>query len=245
MEATNNKIFIHFRDVVKTPDLAILLALKDPALKEQFKDVIDYTRFEYMNQANLIRLIVQRTDKNILRYLGLKEGYDYDKLYSMLYSTIGDKYTAYKTLSIVESMSLALTSPAISNIYIYSENFEDEIQTDIGIVFSANMNKVKYMYGDIKSCLNDKGISLYITNDIDFIFKLAEIDELRYKEVLLANYGYNYTMNNGELVLRRDLTDIFIQSVFKLNMFSPVILTEENMTQFDNNVLSDNNLSIG
>ena len=118
MEATNNKIFIHFRDVVKTPDLAILLALKDPALKEQFKDVIDYTRFEYMNQANLIRLIVQRTDKNILRYLGLKEGYDYDKLYSMLYSTIGDKYTAYKTLSIVESISSSNISSDFEHLYL-------------------------------------------------------------------------------------------------------------------------------
>lgn len=245
MEATNNKIFIHFRDVIKTPDLAILLALKDPTLKEQFKDVIDYTRFEYMNQANLIRLIVQRTDKNILRYLGLKDDYDYDKLYDMLYSNIDDKYTGYKSLSIVESMSLALTSPAISAIYVYSEKFEDEIQTDTGIVFNANTNKVKYMYGDLKACLKDKGIALYITNDIDFIFKLAEIDELRYKEVLLANYGYNYTLSGDELVLRRDLTDVFMQSVFKLNMFSPVILTEDNMTQFDNNVPSDNNLSIG
>ena len=245
MEASNNKIFIHFRDVIKTPDLAILLALKDPALKNQFKDVIDYTRFEYMNQANLMRVVAQRTDKNILRYLGLKKNYDYDKLYNMIYSSIADKYTGYKPLSIVESMSLALTSPAISNIYIYSENFEDEIQTDIGITFNANINKVKYMYGDLKACLKDKGISLYITNDIDFIFKLAEIDELRYKEILLANYGYNYTMDGDELVLKHNLTDVFMQSVFKLNMFSPIFLTEDNMTQFDNNVHSDNNLSLG
>ena len=104
MKPSNNKIFINFRDVIKSPDLAILESLKDPELKKQFSSIIDYTRFEYMNQANLIRLLLQRTDKNILRYLGLVNNYDYDKLYKMLYDNIESKYIEYPPFSMVAAI---------------------------------------------------------------------------------------------------------------------------------------------
>lgn len=245
MKPSNNKIFINFRDVIKSPDLAILESLKDPELKKQFSSIIDYTRFEYMNQANLIRLLLQRTDKNILRYLGLVDNYDYDKLYKMLYDNIESKYIEYPPFSMVETISIILTSLAISNVYIYTDNFEEEVQTQIGILFNANKNKVKYIYGDLKTCIVDKAIDLYIINDIDMILKLAEINELKFKEILLATYGYNYELKDDGLVLKHDLTNTFINSVFKLNMFDPYNLTEDNMTQLDNNIIQDNNLSLG
>lgn len=245
MKPSNNKIFINFRDVIKSPDLAILESIKDPELKKQFSDIVDYTRFEYMNQANLIRLIVQRTEKNILKYLGLKSNYNYDKLYKMLYDNIESKYIEYPPFSIVETVSIILTSLAISNVYIYTDNFEAEVQTQLGILFNANATKVKYIYGDLKTCIVDKDIDLFIINDVDMILKLAEIQELKFKEILLANYGYNYDLKNGDLVLKHDLTDTFINSVFKLSMFDPYNLTEDNMTQIDNNVIQNNNLSLG
>lgn len=245
MKPSNNRIFVNFRDVIKSPDIAILESLKDPELKKQFSEIVDYTRFEYMDQANLIRVLIQRTDKNILRYLGLKKNYEYDKLYKMLYDNIDSKYIEYPPFSIVETLSLVLTSVAISSIYIYTENYEPEVQTQLGLIFNANSNKVKYIYGDLKTCIVNKDIDLFIINDVDMILKLAEIQELRYKEILLANYGYNFELKGDELVLKYDLTDTFISSIFKLNMFDPYNLTEVNMTQIDNNVIQNNNLSLG
>ena len=77
------------------------------------------------------------------------------------------------------------------------------------------------------------------------ILKLAEIQELKYKEILLANYGYNYELKDEQLVLKHDLVGTFMKSVFKLNMFDPYNLTEDNMTQIENNVIQNNNLSLG
>lgn len=245
MKPTNNKIFINFRDIIKSPDLAILDCIKDGELKKQFYDIIDYTKFEYMDQANLIRVLIQRTDKNILRYLGTSKTYDYDKLYKMLYDNIESKYINYPPLSMVESISIILTSVAISNVYIYTDNYEPEVQTQLGILFNANYTKIKYIYGDLKTCIMDKDIDLFIINDVDMILKLASVEELKYKEILLANYAYNYELKGGELVLKHDLVGTFMDNVFKLNVFDPYNLTEDNMTQIENNVPPNNNLSLG
>lgn len=245
MKPTNNIIFVNFKEVIKTADIAILEALKDERLKKQFQDIIDYTKFEYMDRDNLLRLSIQKSDKNILKYLGLKDNYNYDKLYKLLYDTIESKYIQYPPLAMVETLASILSSPAISYVYVYSEDYEDEIQTELGLLFNANVNKLRYIYGDLKTCLRGKDISLFIINDVDMIFKLSGIDELKYREVLLATYGYNYTLSDEDLVIKHDLTDIFIKSAFKLKMFEPFILTEKHISQFENNIDDNNNLSLG
>lgn len=243
----NKKIFMVFNDVLKTANIAILKALLDPDMKKQFSDVIDYTRFEFMNEDNLLRLSIQRTDKNILRYLGTSDTFDYDKMYSMIYESLKSKFTLYPSLRMVEVIALAISTPQVSEVYVYSEEYDEEIKSELGLLFNANTKKIKYVYGDIYKCVANKDIALFIFPDLEPVYKLNDMQLIGNKEVLVANYGYNYTLSSeGQLQFNFDIeNNLENKAFYKLRVFNPFELTERHMSQIYNNVDENNILSLG
>lgn len=243
----NKSIFLVFDDIIKTPSLAILKALLNPQMKENFSEIVDYTRFEFMNDDNLLRLCIQRTDKNILRYLGLVEGFDYDKMYSLIHDNIEDRFNPYPSLKMVKAIAIAMSTPQIGSVYIYSEKFDEQIQTQLGLLFNANTNKIKYVYGDIDKAIMGKGISLFILPDLDYVETIEVKGYLNGKEVLVPNYGYNFTLDEeGNLVFKYDLLrSVERDNIYKLRTYEPFDLTEKHMSQMMNNVDENNNLSLG
>lgn len=238
-------IFITYRDIIKTPDIALLKALKDDCLKEQFKDIIDYTKFEFMNDPNLMRLILQRTDMNIFRYLGKIPNYDYDKLYDLIYSTVNSKYVEYRSLFLVKPIINIVSNQFINKIYFYTEKYEEDVRIDIGKTFTNNVEKIEYVYGNIHDVLSIRDVDLYIINDIMIINKLIASHKIFNKEVLLPIYGYNYTIEEGNLVLKIDPDMLLKRYNVTMRLYRPFELTSENMTQYYNNVDPDSNLSRG
>lgn len=245
MIETKGNIFITYKDIIKTPDIALLKAIKDPDLKERFKDIIDYTQFEFMNDANLMRVILQRTDTNILRYLGKIKDYDYDKLYDLIYSMIDTKYLEYRALFLVKPIINILSNQFINKIYFYTERYEEDVRIDIGKTFTNNVDKIEYVYGNIHDVLKVRDVDLYILNDIMIIYKLIASHKIFNKEILLPIYGYNYTIEGEDLVLKIDTDKLTKKYNITVRLFRPFELTLENMTQFYNNVDPDSNLSHG
>lgn len=243
----NKTMFVVFNDVIKTPSMAILKGLLEPGMKENFSSVIDYTRFEFMNDDNLLRLCIQRTDKNILKYLGTSEDFDYDKMYDTMYKTITDKFTPYPSLRMVEVLAMAISTPQVGTVCVYSDTYEPEIQTELGLLFNANSKKIKYVNGGLTRALSGRNVSLFVLPDLDYLDKLYDIYPMNGKEVLIGNYGYNYTLDeSGNLVFKFDLEkSITHQSIFKLRAFAPFELQERHITQTMNNVDENNNLSLG
>lgn len=244
----NKKIFLSFKDVIKTPDIAVLKALLNPDMKQNFSNVVDYTRFEFMNDDNLLRLCIQRTHKNILKYLSI-DGveFDYDKMYNLIYKNLEDKFTPYPCLRMVEVMALAISTSNISTLYIYSDEYDEEIENEIGVIFNANAGKVTYIHGDLYKSIQGKDIGLFVLADLEDVNKLNDLGLITNKEVLVANYGYNYTLDdNGNLVFKFDIqNNIKNRSFFKLRAFNPFELSEKHMSQLYNNVVENNNLSLG
>lgn len=243
----NKSIFLVFDDIIKTPSLAVLKALLNPKMKQNFSEIIDYTRFEFMNDDNLLRLCIQRSDKNILRYLGLVEGFDYDKMYSLIHDNIEDRFTPCPSLKMVNAIAIAMSTPQIGNVYIYSEKFDEQIETHIGAIFNSNRNKLRYVYGDIAKAVSGKDITLFILPDLDYVNTLEELGCLKGKEVLVPNYGYNFTLDDeGHLVFKYDiLKSIESDNLYKLRTYAPFDLTQKHMSQMMNNVDENNNLSLG
>lgn len=243
----SKSIFLVFDDIFKSSSMAILKGIMIPEMKENFKEVIDYTKFEFMNDDNLLRFCIQRTEENILKYIGTSDTFDYDKMYDTMYSNLIDKYTPYISLRMVEVIAMAISTPQIKNVYVYSKNFDNEIQTELGLLFNANTKKIKYVYGDLDKALIGKDITLFILPSMTYVNKLYSLNILHHKEVLIANYGYNYKLDeNGELVFKYDINDSIInESMFKLRVFDPFDLDDKHMTQMYNNVNDNNFLSHG
>ncbi len=231
--------FIMYEDIVKTIDPFILKAIKNnQILSESFKNIIRLDDFKDLDDNNLLRLCIQRTNQNILEYLA-KGKFDYDETYKTLkYSpSFFDIYKESELLEMGKNIQLMLNQKFTEKIYIYTEEYDIRVHLDIQETYN-NMEKINYVWGDFTKALQDlEGITTIIINNVDYMFDIIQSGKSDYTTVMIPMYGYNYVEieDNDLLELRLDLESLVEDTICKPFLFSPVKLKEEHFSQIDLN----------
>jgi hypothetical protein len=84
-------------------------------------------------------------------------------------------------------------------IFIYSNEYEHYIETDITNIFSGL--PVKYVYGDLRTAVSNCSQNFtYMISDIELFKKLADMLIGSYSHLILAHdYRYNFSDNHKTL----------------------------------------------
>lgn len=239
-------MFVYFDDVLMTPHINILNAIKSEEIRTKLVDIIDYSKFEFMDNANLLRLSIQRTEVNILKFIGLSDSFDYDNLYDAIYNNIIDKYSMSPIMNMAGTIATAMSTPMVDKVFIYSKLYSEEIVNKIGAMFTSNPDKVNYIYGDLNTAVFNKNIKLFVLPNTDILKHFMDSGTVGGKEVILPTYGHNYKLINDDLVFKIDLESIKKEDPkMRVETFTPFTLSKDNFTQLYNNIPNDDFLSLG
>lgn len=233
MELAKRKevLFISYDEIIKTP-YPFLLDIIRKNYKDIYKDFIDIERIENLSMEELEVLCSSRTETNIIKYLAISE-FDYNKTLWDLYNKYKDIYFHVKPLEIAQILPFLLAQPFIEKVYIYNPFYDTRQHLDCELQFE-DMFKVNYVTGDIVECVNSiYRPTMYILNNADQAKRIIDNCDVAYTEILIAKMGYNYKMENGEIVTKLDSDKLLNEKIVKISEFSNI---KFNKDSFKNNL---------
>lgn len=217
-------LFITYEDIIKTSKFLILKKLQTDEYRDNYKDYIDYSKIDNLSDEQLMGTIFGATDINILKYLAT-DSFDCDLTYLDLYLNDDNIIKNSKLLSFGQSVHILLKQKFISNIYIYTKNYDENICKDIFELYGNN--NIIYTHGDFNTVIEEihktNKIMTYVLNDINLVNNLIEMDKVAYTNILICHAGWNYKLNNNNIpILKLDNSDkLSKEKIFKLAVFDP------------------------
>ena len=219
-------IFICYDEIIKNPYPFLLNQIRTK-YKSVYKDFINMSLFENYDDMNLMRLVVQRTRKNILDYLSIIK-FDYNGALDDLKDKFDDMYSQSPLLKMGESVNMMMTQKFTKQIYVYTEKYDPRVHLDLQMMYK-NMSLVSYVTGDFKNVINTlEGVTTWILDDIFKVSQLVCFKKVEYTNILVANYGYNFSINKDkQTVLNVNVDDWSKEHIFKFGTFMPIQFTKD------------------
>lgn len=228
MEKRNNNPFtmrkeimlIEYTDVIKCPSAGILNLIKKDYINE-LKDLININKLNLMDFNNIQRYCIERPTKNVLDYIKVNP-FNTDTIYKALYNAYDTIYMDLPLMSIGDSVYFLSKQKFTEKIYIFSEEYDKKIEFDIKENY-CELDNVFYVAGDFKSIINsiEKPTS-YILSDIDKVQTIIDENKIEFVEIMVAQYGYNYCIDDSILKIRGDYDKMMYDKNFKIASFTPL-----------------------
>lgn len=217
-------LFITYDDVIKTFKPYILEILRNDEYREGYSEVIDYSKIDGKSFNELFMLSVSMTDKNIFRSLTTFP-FDYDATYyDLLYNQNPDIIEKAALLSMGRSIKILLSQNYVKRIYIYTEEFNQNIFDDLVKEYSGE-SRIDYVSGNLEDVLDKitDNITFYALNDITLINTLIKKNRIANSNVIVGSFGYNYKFSeDGVPVLKFDNLEEIAQKLnFRIGVFNP------------------------
>lgn len=219
----NEYVFITFNDVLRTYAPTVLKILKGESYRKEMSSFIDYDKFDNLSDEELNFFCLKRTHRNILDEVAKRRFDTALTLTDILYKHNNLIIENGCNLSMANSMALLAQQKFTKKMYIYSE-FKDDVKI-VSEVFGKFAN-CYFVSGDFTSAIKSikEDITLYVLDDADRVYDLINLDKAKYTDILIANYGFNYTYDKEQQIPVLKLTDenLFKKAnTFRLNMFMP------------------------
>src|ERR1044072_8473848 len=98
-----------------------------------YKDLLDLDRLVGYKSQNYHLLAIQRTERNILRYLPKDQAFDWEELYDQLTLRDAAIYTRSVPLDIAESLLITTSQRFNKQTYIYHPVYDPRIHQDLSL----------------------------------------------------------------------------------------------------------------
>lgn len=214
--------FVEYKDVIKSP-VPRLIEMFQTSYRDDVKDFIDMSRIDNLNENDRLKLAIGRTDRNILKYLS-NTFFDYDNVLKVLEDAHKELYMLSEPMIYTHVIHTLMNYKFTKTVYIYSEEYDPKIEFDIHEQFYAYGDRVVYIAGGLKAVLEslETKPTVYVLSDISKMDTIISMGLQEYCEFMIAEYGYNYTIKNGMLVLKGEYESIMQEKIFKFGSFSPI-----------------------
>ena len=214
-------LFITYDQVIKDYRPKLMKFISEH--KDVYKAFINTDILEGLSDKEYMGLSLQSSKLNILEYLS-KQNFDFDKSLENIKHKIPALYLDSDVLSMGASIHILLNQSFTQKIYIYTPVYDINIHMDIQDNFK-DMDRIEYITGPIRDVMNtiEEKITTFILNDIEIFKILLDMKILEYSNILIANLGYNYKLNEeNKLVLNidGDINKISEQNICKIALFS-------------------------
>lgn len=237
--STRNQIlFITYEDIVKL-NYALLLETVVKDYKDELGGILKLDDIKDYDVDNLNRLCIERTDRNPLKYISKSEEFYSicDELMDMFEVEFTDMYAKAQLTDFGSKLYNIFMQPFVKKVYIHTDKKIYQIPYDCSLIFSDFSNKIEYVYGDIPKFIKTlpEKPTTYIINDIEIVNKLIENDLVSYTEILIAELGYNFKLNEekNDIVLKYDLESLMREKTFKMGMLPILHLTEKHFSKLE------------
>jgi hypothetical protein len=201
--------FISYDGIIKNYRPWLLKSIsEDTTIKDRYSDILNFQMIDGMSIEQLNGLILRSQSKNIFKYIGYDDTYDYDTLMNELYGKYLELYIYSELLPIGFNISNLFMKKIRGSIIVYSEIDDPRIYFDmVTNVIEPNQNTdIKYFIGDpidiIKSI--DKKITTFMINDIDVVNRIIDEKLCVNSLIMVPKYGYNYKPLNDTMILKID-----------------------------------------
>lgn len=226
MKSKDNKLFFVFRDVIKTPDLAILESLKENNLKEEFGKYLDYSQFENLSLNDMFQFLMVREEPNVFKSLALlpTDEFDYDDLYNMCYTTLNTKYLRFPGLVMENNILKMAASTVVSKVYIWSEEKETEIMDQIALSYPVHLNKIEYVTGNFDDIVKKINADMWVVDNLDKVDSIINAGKANGTEIFVGFYGFNIKNPDPDsmvLELKKDYKALEKEKNFSVKAFVP------------------------
>ena len=221
----NEYVFVTFDDVLCSVAPGILKMLQTPSYRKGFENYIDYSKFENLNDLELNYFCMKRRNINILDEVK-KIPFDTSTTLIDILGRHREIYPGAEYLSMVSSLKILARHSFTKKLYIYNENDDNEDIAYCIIRLFHDMDNVVFVTGDFKEAIThtEEQPTLYVLNDVNRVYDIVESKRANYSDILVANYGYNYTYDEEQKIPVLKITDVDKLSkseIFRLNMFMP------------------------
>lgn len=217
-------MFIQYHDIVKPVYLwAIIKMILN---KDKYKIPINI--LAQMKSLSLVEWYVKRRYQNPLISVDYLQKYQQNELDKMLLDILNEDeslYTLAPSMIICKMLSVYRSQHMMFPIFIYSREYEKNIEIDIGNMFSGL--PVKYVYGNLETALKNCDHNFtYMISDIQLFKELTDLLVDTYSHVILAHdYRYNYIDNNK--TFKYNLYDISKNNLcFRIESFNAMDLNK-------------------
>lgn len=226
-------LFITYEDVIRSVKYGILKYISQEDIKKNYEKYLDYSIFDRFTNEQLLAWLSAIPEKNIFKLLATEE-FDYDSSYMDTIAEAEHVFLNSFLLDIGKSLNILLSQKFIDTVYIYYPINDNRVIEDLHTTYVLNCGKIKFVYGDIREAITNikERITAYFINDIDIIFDLVDIGKIENSQILLADYGYNYVLDEvdggGELpVLKiKDVDKFNEEHKCYIKAFSPTLSAE-------------------
>lgn len=213
-------ILIEYKDVIKCPSAGMLQLIKDEYI-EDMKDLIDTRKLQRMDFKNIQRYCIERPFKNILDYIKIID-FNTDDIYNALYNNCNDLYEKLPLMIMGEAVFMLISQKFTKKIYIFSEEYDKKIEDDIIEKFGEHKN-IFYVAGSFADILNNiEQPTSYMLSDVDKVKTILKLNKQEYSEIMIAQYGYNYEINDGIIQIRGNYDELMPEKHFKIASFTPL-----------------------
>lgn len=217
-------ILIEHDDIIKCPSLGILQLIEEK-YSDELKELIDISKIKRMDFNNKQRLCIERPTKNILDYLKTTD-FNTGDIYDELYNHHKSLYMELPLMTIGSSIYVLSPQKFTKSIYIFSEKYDEKIEFNIKENYN-DLSNVYYIAGSLKDILkNIEQPTMCIFSDIEHVQTLIDEDKIKFTEIMVAQYGYNYEIKDGALQIRGDFDKLMHELYFKIASFSPIKMDE-------------------
>lgn len=232
MAKTNNNPFtmreeimlIEYRDIIKCPDAGILNLIRHDYMDE-LKSLIDVNKLRLMDYKNMQRYAIERPCRNVLDYIKIRD-FNTDEIYKALYNAYDTIYMDLPLMTIGDAIYFLSKQKFTKKIYIFSEEYDKKIEFDIKENY-CELDNVYYIAGAFMDIINSiEPVTSLMLSNIDYVQTLIDNDKIEYREIMIAQYGYNYEIKDSIMSIRGEYEKLMYEKKFKIASFTPLKMDE-------------------
>lgn len=187
-------ILLPYNEILRDQNTFLLhLIMDNQYLRTQFEKYVSFERFECQTEERIRVMLMNRTEKNFLKWLAIKE-FDYETNYKKLYDKFLHMFEESPPLDMYKALMNLTNEEFVKRIIVYGEKRDKRIMYDIYKTFVTN-KKIEYVTGPYLDVISAVGeINLIIDNDIDRVSAVMYMPEYYASTFMIAQYGYNYEL---------------------------------------------------
>lgn len=219
--------FITYNGVIKNPAVRIMRTMASDKYYDLFRDFIDVERISVLSDLELLSYVIQSPTRNPFYHFMVAD-FNWQKSLSDMMDVKRDPLLFHQSEPLVfYNILINLAKvPTTSGIVVWTPIPDERIARDLKVI-DDGYGKIEYISGgfiDAIKAMTEKPTS-YILNDVDWIPILIENDLIQFKDILLANYAYQYKDNPEDpsrarvLDVDGDITALENQYKFRTRMF--------------------------
>lgn len=218
-----DNVFVAYDDVLKCISTEVMKLIREEPYASDYKDFIDMESILGKSDAQLNNISQKRCFYNILEYLKIGE-FDHTATLAELLIRHPDIYRKSKPLVMCNALNILGNEATTKHIYLYTPCQDKVITEDLGRILSpTTIKKSTIVHGTITEALSavkDK-LTLFVLSDISHIHEIVMCGREEYADIVLANYGYNYRLDENMHVIINLDDKICSGRQFRLAMFKP------------------------